>query len=114
MLHHKASVEGKEGIGVVCLAAEIEQLHTAPQLELSDGSCVEPTWAALLLGSGCCEKHARCERERGSLCGCQGKTGRQKIPGEDDIPAVGNESDLATRREAELISKAHCTYSTRS
>eukprot|EP00965_Chrysotila_dentata_P234366 6200131-Pleurochrysis_carterae.AAC.1 len=32
-----------------------------------------------------------------ALCGCQGKEGRQKVPGKDScIPAVGDGDDVAT------------------
>eukprot|EP00965_Chrysotila_dentata_P096028 3172662-Pleurochrysis_carterae.AAC.1 len=109
MLHHKESVEGKEGAGVVCLAAEIEQLYSTPQLQLTDGSSVA-------CGLRCCLDLAAVRGMRGvggkgaALCGCQGKEGRQKIPGEDGIPEVGNGGDLATWRESEIVLKEHCTF----
>eukprot|EP00965_Chrysotila_dentata_P192251 6175067-Pleurochrysis_carterae.AAC.2 len=46
-----------------------------------------------------------------ALCGCQGKEGKQRAPGEDGAPCVGDSDDIATWREAETILKTHCTIS---
>eukprot|EP00965_Chrysotila_dentata_P077382 2554667-Pleurochrysis_carterae.AAC.1 len=40
MLHAKNSADGKDGRGITCLAAEIEQLYDSPLLELWGGSSV--------------------------------------------------------------------------
>eukprot|EP00965_Chrysotila_dentata_P223466 6193584-Pleurochrysis_carterae.AAC.7 len=98
MLHANGIVEGKEGVGVVCLAAEIGQLYYRPQLDLSDGSCV----ACRLR---CCLDFAavrgmRGVRGKGSApYGCQEKEGRQEETGVE-----------ATWREAEEILRAHCSF----
>eukprot|EP00965_Chrysotila_dentata_P125730 4156094-Pleurochrysis_carterae.AAC.1 len=43
-------------------------------------------------------------------CGCQGKEGLQRVPGENDIPCVGDGDDVATWQAAASILKEHCTF----
>eukprot|EP00965_Chrysotila_dentata_P115891 3831011-Pleurochrysis_carterae.AAC.1 len=70
MLHAKISADGKNGRGITCLAAEIEQLlYDSPLLELWDGSSVR-------CGIRACLDLAAVRGMRGlrgkgaALCGC--------------------------------------------
>eukprot|EP00965_Chrysotila_dentata_P139758 4620463-Pleurochrysis_carterae.AAC.1 len=87
MLHVKHSARSSDG--VTCLASEIEQLYCSSVLDLLDGSRVR-------VGIRCCLDLAAVRGMRGvrgkgaALCGCQGKEGRQRVPGEDEIPCVGD------------------------
>eukprot|EP00965_Chrysotila_dentata_P066942 2216197-Pleurochrysis_carterae.AAC.1 len=109
MLRPKPALRGgSETSGVTSLLAdEIEQLYYTPSLDLLSGARVK-------IGVRCCLDLAavrglREVRGKGAaLCGCQGKEGRQRIPGEDDVPSIGEGDDLLTWKEAHEILKAYC------
>eukprot|EP00965_Chrysotila_dentata_P052419 1738825-Pleurochrysis_carterae.AAC.1 len=107
ILHKKSSLADSRG--VTCLAEELAQLYKAPLLELLGGEQV-------VCSDRCCLDLAAVRGMRGvrgkgaALCGCQGKEGRQKVPGEDSIPAVGDGDDVATWLAALEVLRSHCSY----
>eukprot|EP00965_Chrysotila_dentata_P263459 6214835-Pleurochrysis_carterae.AAC.2 len=110
MLHHKRQLsQSGDAMSETCLAAEIEQLYSSPVLDLLDGSRVR-------CSIRCCLNLAAVRGMRGirgkgaALCGCQGKEGRQRLPGDDGIPCIGEGNDLATWHDTESVLKSHCTF----
>ena len=109
MLHAKKHHPGKEGVGVSSLAQEIEALSQSKQVELPD-RCVPCDV------KGCFDLAAvrglTATRGKASpLCGCQGKEGRQRLPGDDSgIPAIPPGESLSVWKQAESILKSGCTY----
>eukprot|EP00965_Chrysotila_dentata_P217081 6189779-Pleurochrysis_carterae.AAC.3 len=79
MLYAKKSVVGKEGRGVVSLAAEIEHLYFTPQLGCWTALVCSAASAAA--GPGGCKRHARSEREACSFMWLPGEGGAAEGPG---------------------------------
>eukprot|EP00965_Chrysotila_dentata_P119334 3944958-Pleurochrysis_carterae.AAC.3 len=115
ILHRKSSAPDKAGLEVTCLAEEIEDLYWRKKLRLENTKVVE-------CNIKCCLDLAAARGMRGSrgktacLCGCQGKEGRQKLPGDDGIPpippaAADGADHLAvwTAVQNDILSK-HCSY----
>ena len=108
MLWKKPHVEGKEGVDVSCLAAEIESMVESKKVQLSD--CCLPCDVKGCFDLAAVRGLTATRGKASPLCNCRGKEGRQRLPGDAVIPAIPAGDSLAVWRVAEKILKEGCTY----
>eukprot|EP00965_Chrysotila_dentata_P206800 6183754-Pleurochrysis_carterae.AAC.1 len=109
LLHSKTAAEGKGGIGIDCLASEINGLYTRPRLQLNDGSVVD-CHLRCCLDLAAVRGMRSCRGKAAALCNCRGKPGRQMLPGDDGIGAIPNGDDLPAWRLAQQLLEQHCGF----
>eukprot|EP00965_Chrysotila_dentata_P257084 6212763-Pleurochrysis_carterae.AAC.3 len=108
MLRRKRAFPGKEG-GVTSLAEEINAIYASNVLHAARR---EPVACKIR----CCLDFAAARGMRGSrgksacYCGCQGKAGRQMLPGDGVVEGLPEGNDLEAWEAAQAILRAHCSY----
>ena len=109
MLHRKEHAEGKEGEHVSALAEEIESMVKCKEVELSDDRCM-PCDVKGCFDLAAVRGLTSTRGKASPLCNCQGKEGRQRLPGDTVIPAIPAGDSVAVWKEVERILSTACSY----
>ena len=111
MLRKKEHVEGREGVGVSSLASEVEALVKSKEVKV-DGICT-PCDVKGCFDLAAVRGMTSTRGKASPLCACEGKEGRQRLPGDTGIPDIPIGDTVEDWRAAHRVLRAGCTYNSK-